>query len=71
MELALTDAVVPQVPSQALSLVLWVVVPLPLLELLARQILVLRLPLGTGTESECCYDDHKFQADEELTGFLH
>lgn len=48
--LALTDAVVPQVSSQALSLVLWVVVPLPLLELLARQILVLRLPLGTRTK---------------------
>lgn len=33
--LVLTDAVVPQVSSQALSLVLWVVVPLPLLELFA------------------------------------
>lgn len=32
---ALTDAVVPQVSRQALSLVLWVIVPLPLLELLA------------------------------------
>lgn len=50
--LVLTDAVVPQVSSQALSLVLWVVVPLPLLELLARQILVLRLPLKTRTKLE-------------------
>lgn len=48
----LTDAVVPQVSSQALPLVLRVVVPLPLLELLAGQILVLRLPLRTGTQSE-------------------
>lgn len=50
--MVLTDAVVPQVSSQALPLVLWVVVPLPLLELLARQILVLRLPLRTGAKSE-------------------
>lgn len=48
--LALTDAIVPQVSSQALSLVFWVIVPLPLLELLARQILVLRLPLRTRTK---------------------
>lgn len=48
----LTDAVVPQVSSQALPLVLRVVVPLPLLELLAGKILVLRLPLGKGAQSE-------------------
>lgn len=41
----LTDAVVPQVPGQALPLVLRVVVPLPLLELLTGQVLVLLLPL--------------------------
>lgn len=71
MKLVLTDAVVPQVPSQALSLVLWVIVPLPLLELLARQILVLRLPLRTKTKLKCSRDNQKFQADKELTGFLH
>lgn len=41
----LTDAVVSQEAGQALPLVLWVVLPLPLLELLAGQILVLGLPL--------------------------
>lgn len=41
----LTDAVVPQEPGQALPLVLGVIVPLPLLELLTGQILVLGLPL--------------------------
>lgn len=41
----LTDAVVSQEAGQALPLVLGVVVPLPLLELLTGQILVLRLPL--------------------------
>ena len=42
---SLTDAIVPQVSGQALPLVLRVVLPLPLLELLAGQILVLGLPL--------------------------
>lgn len=46
----LTDAVVSQVAGQALLLVLWVVVPLPLLELLAGQILVLGLPLRPERE---------------------
>lgn len=41
----LTDAVVPQISSQALPLVFRVVLPLPQLELLTGQILVLRLPL--------------------------
>lgn len=46
---ALTDAVVSQVAGQTLPLVLGVVVPLPLLELLARKVLVLLLPLMTHT----------------------
>lgn len=48
----LTDAVVPQVSSQALPLVLRVVLPLPQLELLAGQILVLRLPLRPDRKSK-------------------
>lgn len=47
---SLTDAVVSQVAGQALPLVLRIVVPLPLLELLTGQILVLRLPLGPESE---------------------
>lgn len=46
---SLTDAVVSQVACQALPLVLRIAVPLPLLELLAGQILVLRLPLRPET----------------------
>lgn len=41
----LTDAVVSQEAGQALPLVLWIIIPLPLLELLTGQILVLGLPL--------------------------
>lgn len=48
----LTDAVVPQVAGQALPLVLRIVLPLPLLELLAGQVLVLRLPLRPERESK-------------------
>lgn len=48
----LTDAVVPQVPGQALPLVLRVVVSLPLLELLTGQVLVLLLPLRIEDDAE-------------------
>lgn len=48
---SLTDAIVSQVACKALFLVLRVIVPLPLLELLTGQILVLRLPLHTNRES--------------------
>ena len=48
----LTDAVVPQVPGQALPLVLRIVLPLPLLELLTGQILVLRFPLRPQRKTE-------------------
>lgn len=47
---SLTDAVVSQIAGQALPLVLWIVVPLPLLELLTGQILVLWLPLRPKSE---------------------
>lgn len=49
---SLTDAVVPQVARQALALVLRVVLPLPQLELLTGQILVLRLPLDGDKEGQ-------------------
>lgn len=52
MVCGLTDAVVPQIASQALPLVLWIVFPLPLLELLTGQILVLGLPLRPERESQ-------------------
>lgn len=51
-KVTLTDAVVPQVAGQALPLVLWVVVPLPHLELLTGQILVLRLPLRADVRGQ-------------------
>lgn len=52
VDVALTDAVVPQVPGQTLPLVLRVVVPLPLLELLTGQVLVLLLPLRIEDDTE-------------------
>lgn len=45
----LTDPIVTQVSSQALLLVLWVVLSLPQLELLTREPLVLVLPLQRDT----------------------
>lgn len=59
---SLTDAVVSQVSRQALPLVLRIVVPLPLLELLTGQILVLRLPLGP--ESGFVRENHFHCCDE-------
>ena len=44
----LTNAVVPEVSCQTLSLVLWVVLPLPGLVLFTGQPPMLRLPLGEG-----------------------
>lgn len=65
--LVLTDAVVPQVAGQALPLVLRVVVPLPLLELLAGEVLVLLLPLRathTRTQSKAAPHTH-YRVPEE------
>lgn len=75
----LTDAVVPQVSGQALPLVLRVVVPLPLLELLTGQVLVLLLPLRIedDAESTASRSPRSFQGPRDagklllLTGFLH
>lgn len=62
----LTDAVVPQVSSQALPLVLGIVLPLPLLELLTGQILVLSLPLETKHRREF----NEFKAERNVSLFL-
>lgn len=62
----LTDAVVPQVSGQALPLVLGIVLPLPLLELLTGQILVLSLPLETKHRREF----NEFKAERNVSLFL-
>lgn len=62
----LTDAVVPQVSGQTLPLVLGIVLPLPLLELLTGQILVLSLPLETKHRREF----NEFKAERNVSLFL-
>lgn len=52
---AFTDAVVSEVSSQALPLVLWIVLPLPGLILFTGQTGVLRLPLQAHNQTTAMF----------------